>query len=76
MKIKETLYAPFRKWAEYGPIWIYSDTHFDDPDVKYTVDGDEQVKRINAHVGRKDTIVFLGDIGNTEYVKKIKEAIN
>ena len=72
MKIKETLYAPFRKWAEYGPIWIYSDTHFDDPDVKYTVDGDEQVKRINAHVGRKDTIVFLGDIGNTEYVKKIK----
>ena len=72
MKIKETLYAPFRKWAEYGPIWIYSDTHFDDPDVKYTVDGDEQIKRINAHVGRKDTIIFLGDIGNTEYVKKIK----
>ena len=55
MKIKETLYAPFRKWAEYGPIWIYSDTHFDDSDVKYTVDGDEQVKRINAQVNTGNT---------------------
>ena len=31
-----------------------------------------QVKRINSKVGKNDTIIFLGDIGDLEFVKKIK----
>lgn len=31
-----------------------------------------QVKRINSKVGKNDTIVFLGDIGDVEYIKKIR----
>lgn len=31
-----------------------------------------QIKNINKRVTKKDTIIFLGDIGNTECIKKIK----
>lgn len=31
-----------------------------------------QVKNINSKLGRDDTIVFLGDIGDIEYIKKIR----
>lgn len=31
-----------------------------------------QIKRINSKVGKNDTIIFLGDIGDLEYIKKIK----
>ena len=61
-----------------GTIWFYSDPHFGDEEL-YTyrgISGDlsdaEQVKRINSKVGRNDTIVFLGDIGDVKWVKKIR----
>lgn len=31
-----------------------------------------QVKRINSKLGKYDTIIFLGDIGDLEFIKKIK----
>jgi calcineurin-like phosphoesterase family protein len=35
--------------------------------------GDEdQIKRINSKVGKNDTIIFLGDIGDLECVKRIR----
>lgn len=72
----QTLYPPFRKWTEKGTLWIYSDPHFSDPDMvemraNYIGD-DEQVRRINSKVGKHDTIIFLGDIGNVEVVRKIR----
>lgn len=72
----KTLYSPFRKWTEKGTLWIYSDPHFSDPDMvelrKNYIGDDEQIARINSKVGKNDTIIFLGDIGNEEMIRKIR----
>lgn len=72
----ESLYAPFQKWTETGTLWIYSDPHFADPEMvhlrKNYIGDDEQIARINSKVGRKDTIIFLGDIGDEEKIRKIR----
>lgn len=72
----EALYKPFQKWSEVGTIWIYSDPHFGDKELATGVKGrptaEEQVKMINAKVGRKDTLIILGDIGDIEYAKKLR----
>lgn len=72
----KTLYPPFRRWTEKGTLWVYSDPHFSDPDMvklrtNYIGD-EEQIARINSKVGKHDTIIFLGDIGNEEMVRKIR----
>lgn len=70
------LYKIFDHWHQEGTLWIYSDPHFDDKDLKAAVpgrpDAETQLKSINSCVGKKDTIVFLGDIGDISYVKRIK----
>ncbi len=72
----EALYAPFRHWSETGTIWIYSDPHFNDDEMCYLrknyIGDDEQVKRINAKVGKKDTLIILGDVGDVSFVKKLR----
>lgn len=72
----KTLYPPFRKWTEKGTLWIYSDPHFSDPDMKELrenyIGDEEQIARINSKVGKHDTIIFLGDIGNEEMIRKIR----
>ena len=64
----EALYKPFQKWSEVGTVWIYSDPHFGDKElaagIKDRPTAEEQVKMINAKVGRKDTLIILGDIIN------------
>ena len=74
MKIK--LYKPFEHWYHGGTIWLISDTHFDDPDCKIMSTcwptPEEQVKLINKFVGKNDTLINLGDVGNREWVSKIK----
>lgn len=71
------LYDCFNHWAERGTVWLYSDPHFNDPEIIAGVrpgirpSADEMVKMINSKVGRKDTIIFLGDIGDLECAKKI-----
>lgn len=73
------LYHMFDNWFRGGNIWIYSDPHFNDEESKQmrTAHGtylsdDEQLERIKHKVGKNDTIIFLGDIGDTEFIKKIK----
>lgn len=70
------LYDIFNHWCEHGTIWLYSDPHFNDGEMQYLRDnyiGDEaQVKAINSKVGKNDTIIFLGDIGDVSFIKKIK----
>ena len=70
------MYKIFDHWHKEGTLWIYSDPHFDDAELAAGVanrpSAEEQVKMINAKVGKKDTIIFLGDIGNVEWVKKIR----
>ena len=71
----QTLYPPFRHWSETGTIWIYSDPHFSDEDMppwSKRPSDDEQVASINKFVGRKDTLIILGDIGNLEVAKRLR----
>ena len=66
------LYPCFNKWI--GSIWFIADTHFNDPDMKTVrnISDDDLVKKINAKVSKNDTLVLLGDVGDLEYVKKLK----
>lgn len=73
----KNLYDSFAKnWYRGGTVWFYSDPHFSDEEMAYLrknyIGDAEQVKRINAKVTKNDTIIFLGDIGNPEFVKKIR----
>lgn len=73
--MKKHLYDTFAdKWDQGGAIYFYSDPHFGDKDMLKirSVSDDEQVKRINFRVGKKDTIIFLGDIGDISYISKIR----
>jgi calcineurin-like phosphoesterase family protein len=76
-KMKQHLYPIFvEKWYHNGSLYFYSDPHFGDPEMPFIrkdyISDDEQVKRINSKVSKRDTIIFLGDIGDIEYIKKIK----
>lgn len=70
------LYDTFSHWYRGGSIYFYSDPHFADDEMKYIrknyIGDDEQVRAINKKIGKKDTIVFLGDIGDIEFIKKIR----
>lgn len=70
------LYDKFKDWFRGGNIWLYSDTHFRDEEMKYIrknyIGDEEQIKNINSKVGKNDTIIFLGDVGDVECVKKIR----
>ena len=70
------LYEPFKKWSDGGQVWVYSDPHFEDNDCKLMSEDwptpQEQIVKINSKVGKNDTIIILGDIGNPEYIKRMK----
>lgn len=70
------LYDSFKHWYDGGTIYFYSDPHFADDEMKYLrknyIGDDEQVKRINSKIGKNDCIIFLGDIGDVEFIRKIK----
>ena len=72
------LYKIFDRWHEQGTVWLISDTHFDDKELyigtKHIMraNSDDYVKLINSKVGKNDTLIHLGDVGNIEVVKKLK----
>lgn len=70
------LYDKFSNWFHGGQVYFYSDPHFSDEEMvhlrKNYIGDEEQVKRINSKIGKNDTIVILGDIGNKEMLKKIR----
>ena len=70
----KSLYPKFQSWAEKGAIWLISDPHFDDPDCKI-MDSDwpspqEYIDNIKPSIGKHDTLICLGDVGDKEYFKK------
>lgn len=71
-----TLYPKFREWSDGGSIWILSDLHFNDVDTKLMcpewIAPEEQVAIINKLVYKNDTFICLGDVGNPEWIEKIK----
>jgi len=70
----DCLYEPFKHWSAIGTVWLYSDPHFNDPEVSNygRISDEEQLARINAKVGRKDTLIVLGDVGDLEWAKKMR----
>lgn len=70
------LYDIFSHWHAQGTVWLYSDPHFGDKELQDGIAGrpsdEEQVKLINSKVGRKDTLIILGDVGDVECAKKLK----
>ena len=72
----DTLYDKFKPWSEKGSIYIISDTHFEDADCKL-MDSDwispqEHIDIIKQTVHKNDTLIHLGDVGNTEWMEQIK----
>ena len=71
------LYDNFAHWfhKEKGTVYFYSDPHFNDKEANYLrkdyIGDKEQVKRINSKIGKYDTLVILGDVGDIEWVRKI-----
>jgi len=69
------LYDKFMDWYNGGGIWLYSDPHFNDPESNILRPGyigdDAQVKSINSRVGKNDTLIILGDVGDFHYVPKL-----
>ena len=69
------IYDAFQHWGE-QTVWIYSDPHFSDEDlecgIKNRPSDEEQIRRINAKAGRKDTLIILGDVSNIECVRKLR----
>ena len=63
------------RWCK-QTIWLISDTHFGDTELREGIPGrpsdDELVKIINSKVGRKDTLIHLGDVGDISYAKQLR----
>lgn len=70
------LYPIFDHWHKEGTVYIYSDPHFNEDDlvegIKGRPDAETQLKMINSKVGKKDTFICLGDVGDLEVAKRIK----
>lgn len=70
------LYECFNHWHAQGTVWIYSDPHFGDKDLaegQVNRPNDEtQIKNINSKVGKNDTLILLGDVGDIECAKRLK----
>ena len=69
------LYPCFRHWSETGTVWLYSDPHFSDADLASKINwisDEEQLRRINSKVGRKDTLLLLGAGGNIDTAAKLR----
>lgn len=64
------------EFKKYQTIWLISDTHFGDSDLKegipFRPSDDELVKQINRQAGKCDLIIHLGDVGDISYIKKLK----
>jgi calcineurin-like phosphoesterase family protein len=71
----KTLYKPFQHWSEKGSVYLVSDTHFEDDDrefMGYKISEQEQIYLLNEYCHKNDTFIHLGDVGNPEYMNKLK----
>ena len=63
------------KWCK-QTVWIISDPHFNDQDLAEGIpsrpSGEELVKLINSCVGRKDTLICLGDVFDIECARQLR----
>lgn len=71
------LYDIFQeRWGQSQSCYIYSDPHFGDKDLSEGIadrpSDQEQIRRINAKAGRKDTLIILGDVGDLDCVRQLR----
>ena len=81
------LYDVFKKWSAKGSVYIISDPHFSDsesfefrkasgklPEGVNSIEALDNyiIKNINSVVGKNDTLLCLGDVGNTDCIAKLK----
>ena len=70
------LYDIFAKNWEGQTVWVTSDTHFGDADLKAGFPNrpsdEDLVKLMNAQCGKRDVLIHLGDVGNIEYVRQLR----
>lgn len=71
----KSLYPIFQHWSEKGSVYIISDTHFDDIDreyMGYNITEEEQISILKQFCHKNDTLIHLGDVGNTEWLNELK----
>ena len=71
----QSLYPCFQHWSRQGTVWVYSDPHFGDVEhiARFSRPTDEeQLAMINKKVGKKDTLIVLGDIGCLETAARMR----
>ena len=71
----ESLYPCFQHWSEKGGVYLVSDTHFRDLDrdyIGYHISNEDQWFIINDTCHRFDTLIHLGDVGDLEYIKRLR----
>lgn len=71
------IYDAFQHWGEkHQAVWIMSDPHFNDDELVEGIKGrpsaEEQIRKINAKCGRRDALICLGDVGDIEFVRKLR----
>lgn len=70
------LYPCFSHLGKFNNIFVIGDPHFADEETTKlranNVSDEELVRRINSKVGKKDVLIILGDVGDVEYVKKLR----
>lgn len=71
-----SLYKTFQRWSDRGSVWIISDPHFEDEDCLLMnpnwISPDQYIENLNKKVHKGDTLICLGDVGNIEWIRKIK----
>lgn len=70
------LYDTFNERWVGQTIWVISDTHFGDLDLRTgypnRISDDDLVKILNSKAGRKDCLIHLGDVGDISYARKLR----
>lgn len=63
------------RWCK-QTVWIYSDPHFGDKELAAGMpdrpSDQEQIAMINSKVGKNDTLIILGDVGDIECIKQLR----
>lgn len=64
------------KWDDYQDVYITSDTHFNDSDLRAGMPNrpsdEEIIKNINSKCGRRSVLIHLGDVGSPEKVRQLR----
>ena len=72
----EGLYKCFEHWGQRGGVWVISDTHFGEDDLKAAFsmrpDDETLLKNINSKVGKAGVLIHLGDVGDLDYARRLK----